>query len=178
MAHSLETPRLILSEFSEADIPELVPLIGAREVAATTLRIPHPYEERHAREFFATIPKENELRLAIRVRSTGRLCGGIGLHPDTEPKRAELGYWIGVPFWGNGYATEAATAVIEYGFKKLKLERIFASHFKGNDKSGRVLQKIGMHHEGRVRYGVMKAGKLLDLETYAVECEVLPSSRT
>jgi RimJ/RimL family protein N-acetyltransferase len=168
MAHSLETPRLILREFCVSDIPELVPLIGAREVAATTLRIPHPYEEKHAREFFATVPKENELRLAIRLRSTGRLCGGIGLHPDTEPQRAELGYWIGVPFWGNGYATEAASAVIDYGFEKLKLESIFASHFKGNEKSGRVLQKIGMLHEGRVRHGVMKAGKLLDLETYAI----------
>ena len=168
MAHSLETPRLILREFSEADIAELVPLIGAREVASTTLRIPHPYEEKHAREFFATAPKENELRLAIRLRSTGRLCGGVGLHPDAEPQRAELGYWIGVPFWGNGYATEAASAVIEYGFHNLKLDRIFASHFKGNDRSGRVLQKIGMRHEGRVRHGVMKAGKLLDLETYAI----------
>src|SRR6202035_2290207 len=106
MAHSLETVRLILREFSESDIAELVPLIGAREVAATTLRIPHPYEEKHAREFFATATKENELRLAIRLKSDGRLCGGIGLHPETQHSRAELGYWIGVPLWGNGYATE------------------------------------------------------------------------
>jgi [ribosomal protein S5]-alanine N-acetyltransferase len=168
MVHCLETPRLILREFSASDISELVPLIGAREVAATTLRIPHPYEEKHAREFFATVPKENELRLGIRLRSTGHLCGGIGLHPDAQQPRAELGYWIGVPFWGNGYATEAARAVIEYGFQELKLERIFASHFKGNDRSGRVLQKIGMRYEGSVRHGVMKAGKLLDLETYAI----------
>ncbi|HEX3104167.1 MAG TPA: GNAT family N-acetyltransferase [Terriglobales bacterium] len=168
MPHQIETPRLLLREFSESDIPELLPLIGAPEVAATTLRIPHPYEEKHAREFFATTPKENELRLAIRLRSTGRLCGGIGLHPDTQHSQAELGYWIGVPFWGNGYATEAAGAVIAYGFKKLKLERIFASHFKGNRRSGRVLQKIGMRHEGSVRHGVMKSGKLLDLETYAI----------
>ncbi|HJT69989.1 MAG TPA: hypothetical protein VJ731_07315 [Terriglobales bacterium] len=61
----LETPRLLLREFSESDIPELTPLIGAREVAETTLRIPHPYEEKHAREFLASVAKENELRLAI-----------------------------------------------------------------------------------------------------------------
>jgi ribosomal-protein-alanine N-acetyltransferase len=168
MTHWLKTPRLILREFSDSDIPELVPLIGVREVAATTLRIPHPYEEKHAREFLATIPKENELRLGIRLRGTGRLCGGIGLHPDASLPQAELGYWIGVPYWGNGYATEAAGAVMKYGFEKLKLERIFASHFKGNDKSGRVLQKIGMHYEGSVRHGVMKAGRLLDLENYAL----------
>jgi RimJ/RimL family protein N-acetyltransferase len=77
----IETPRLQLRSFGEADIPELVPLIGAREVAATTLRIPHPYEEKHARAFLASVAKENELRLSIRQRSDGRLCGGIGLHP-------------------------------------------------------------------------------------------------
>jgi len=168
MAHSLETARLILREFSESDIAELVPLIGALEVAATTLRIPHPYEEKHAREFLATVPKENELRLAIRLRRDGRLCGGMGLHPEMQHRRAELGYWIGVPFWGNGYATEAAREVVRYGFEKLDLNRIFATHFKGNEKSGRVLQKIGMRHEGSIRQGVLKSGKFIDLEMYSI----------
>ena len=74
----IETARLVLRPATESDIPELVPLIGAREVAATTLRIPHPYEERHAREYIASPTKENELRLLIRLRKEGRLCGGIG----------------------------------------------------------------------------------------------------
>src|SRR5437764_8580601 len=108
----IETARLVLRPATESDIPELVPLIGAREVAATTLRIPHPYEEKHAREYLATSPKENELRLLMRLRTDGRLCGGIGLHPQMEHKHAELGYWIAVPYWGNGYATEAAQAVV------------------------------------------------------------------
>ena len=74
----IETPRLQLRTLGEADIPELVPLIGAQEVAATTLRIPHPYQEKHAREFLAIVAKENELRLGIRLRSNGRLCGVSG----------------------------------------------------------------------------------------------------
>jgi len=77
----IETPRLQLSALGDADLAELVPLIGAREIAATTLRIPHPYQEKHAREFLASAAKENELRLGIRLRSNGRLCGGIGLTP-------------------------------------------------------------------------------------------------
>src|SRR3982751_3666823 len=105
MAILLETSRLILREWIESDISELVPLIGAREVADTTLRIPYPYDEEHARKFIASVPKGNELRLAIRLRGDGRLVGGIGLHPNMEHQRAELGYWIGVPFWGKGYAT-------------------------------------------------------------------------
>lgn len=168
MAHSLETARLILREFSESDIAELVPLIGAPEVAATTLRIPNPYEEKHAHEFLASVPKENELRLAIRLRSNGQLCGGMGLHPEMQHRRAEIGYWIGVPFWGNGYATEAAREVVRYGFERLNLNRIFATHFKGNDKSGRVLEKIGMRHEGCIREGVLKSGKFIDLEMYSI----------
>jgi ribosomal-protein-alanine N-acetyltransferase len=168
LIHVIETERLDLLPLAESDIPELVPLIGAREVAETTLRIPHPYEERHAREFLARPAKENELRLVIRMRSKGLLCGGVGLHPDDEHNRAELGYWIGVPFWGNGYATEAAQAVVRYGFETLNFNRIFAAHFAGNNASGNVLRKIGMHYEGRMRQAVLKSGKFIDLERYAI----------
>jgi [ribosomal protein S5]-alanine N-acetyltransferase len=166
--HVIETARLVLKNFAESDIPELVPLIGAPEVAETTLRIPHPYEERHAREFLLSQAKENELRLIIRLRSDGRLCGGIGLHPDNQHQRAEIGYWIGVPFWGNGYATEAARAVVCYGFEQLKFNRISAAHFAGNAASGRVLQKIGMQYEGRMRQAIRKWHKFIDLERYAI----------
>jgi RimJ/RimL family protein N-acetyltransferase len=173
----IETERLKLTPFSEADIPELVPLIGAREVAANTLRIPHPYEEQHAREFLASVAKENELRLAMRRRSDDRICGGIGLHPDRQHQRAELGYWIGVPFWGNGYATEAARSVVRYGFEKFNLNRIFAAHFQGNQASGNVLRKIGMKHEGCARQAILKWGNFLDLEMYAILRDEMPAVR-
>jgi len=168
MAFLLETPRLILREWTESDVPELVPLIGAREVAETTLRIPHPYQEEHARKFIASLPKENELRLAIRLRSDGRLLGGIGLHPQVGHQRAELGYWIGVPFWGNGYATEAARELVRYGFETLKLNRIFAGHFEGNPGSRAILLKLGMRYEGCARQSVVKWGKPMDVHIYAI----------
>jgi ribosomal-protein-alanine N-acetyltransferase len=164
----IETSRLQLRTWGEADIPELVPLIGAREVAATTLRIPHPYEEKHAREFLASIAKENELRLSIRQRSDGRLFGGVGLHPEMPHRHAELGYWIGVPYWGNGYATEAAQAIVRYGFEQIKLNRIFAHHFKHNPASGKVLRKLGMKYEGCMRQHVLKWGQFVDLELYSI----------
>jgi RimJ/RimL family protein N-acetyltransferase len=106
--------------------------------------------------------------LAIRLRSDGRLCGGVGLHPETPHHHAELGYWIGVPYWGNGYATEAAKAVVRYGFEHLKLNRIFAHHFKHNPASGKVLRKIGMKHEGCMRQHVLKWGQFVDLELYSI----------
>jgi ribosomal-protein-alanine N-acetyltransferase len=167
----IETPRLQLRPLRESDIPELLPLLGAREVAATTLRIPHPFEEKHAREFLNSVAKENELRLAIRLRREGRLCGGVGLHPDQPHQRGELGYWIGVPFWGNGYATEAAAAVVRYGFENFGLNRIFAHHFKHNPASGKVLQKLGMKYEGCLRQHVLKWGQFVDLELYSILCK-------
>jgi [ribosomal protein S5]-alanine N-acetyltransferase len=170
----LETPRLTLRSFCESDIAELVSLIGAREVAATTLRIPHPYEEKHAREFLASEAKENELRLGIRLRSDGRLCGGIGLHPQMEHRCTELGYWIGVPYWRNGYATEAAQAVVRHGFEQFELNCIFASHFKQNAASGNVLRKIGMRREGCLRQAVLKWGEFIDLELYSILREEMP----
>jgi RimJ/RimL family protein N-acetyltransferase len=165
---TFETLRLRLRPYAEADIEQLVPLIGAREVAAMTLRIPHPYTEEDARNFFASSACEDEVRLAITLRADGRLIGGIGLRIERQHLHAELGYWIGVPYWGNGYATEAARAMIRYGFEELKLHRIFASHFKNNPASRRILEKIGMHHEGCQREHVRKWDRFVDSELYGL----------
>jgi RimJ/RimL family protein N-acetyltransferase len=91
-----------------------------------------------------------------------------------QHQRAELGYWIGVPFWGHGYATEAGRAVVRHGFENFKLNRIFAAHFEGNEASGNVLRKIGMKHEGCARQAIMKWGKVMDLEMYAILREDMP----
>jgi len=99
----LQTERLTLRLHARSDIPALMPLIGAREVAATTLRIPHPYTEADAEDFIAGTQEEllngSGLRLGIIVRESDALCGGVGLRIEPEHHRAELGYWIGVPYW-------------------------------------------------------------------------------
>jgi [ribosomal protein S5]-alanine N-acetyltransferase len=165
---ALETTRLKLRPFSEADIAELVALVGAREVAATTLHIAHPYTEQKAREFLANSHDDNEVRLAVTLRQGGRLCGGIGLRLALEHQNAELGYWIGVPYWGQGYATEAARELLRYGFEDLGLHRIFASHFKHNPASGRILAKIGMRYEGCQREHLRKWDQFVDSELYGI----------
>lgn len=164
----LETQRLRLRSYSEADIPELLPLIGARGVAATTGRIPHPYGAEDARQFLARIETDREVRLAVSLRENGRLIGGIGLRPMEEYQHAELGYWLGVPFWGQGYATEAAREMLRYGFEELRLHRIFASHFQNNPASANVLKKLGMKYEGCQRQHVYKFGQFLDLKLYGL----------
>jgi RimJ/RimL family protein N-acetyltransferase len=168
----LQTERLTLRLPARSDIPALMPLIGAREVAATTLRIPHPYTEADAEDFIAGTQEEllngSGLRLGIIVRESDTLCGGVGLRVEPDHRRAELGYWIGVPYWAKGYATEAAGAMLKYGFDTLQLHRIFASHFADNLASARVLRKIGMRHEGRLRGHILKWGEFLDIEMYGM----------
>lgn len=164
----LETARLILRPYCEADIPELLPLIGSREVAATTLRIPHPYTEQDARGFLANIQGDDEARLAITLRADGRLIGGVGLRLNLPHRNAELGYWLGVAYWGHGYATEASREMLRYGFEDLGLHRIFASHFKHNPASGRILKKIGMRYEGCQREHLLKWEQFVDSELYGI----------
>jgi RimJ/RimL family protein N-acetyltransferase len=168
MQPTLETARLKLRPYVESDIAELLPLIGSREVAATTLRIAHPYTEQDARGFFALAREPGKTWLAITLRGDGRHIGGVGLRVDDSHQHAELGYWLGVPYWGQGYATEATRELLRYGFENLGLHRIFASHFKHNPASGRILKKLGMRYEGCQREHLRKWDRFVDSELYGM----------
>ena len=166
------TERLVLRRFTLADASEVQRLAGDKLVAATTLNIPHPYENGMAEEWISTHLKEIEdgklSNFAITLKNTGQLIGAVGLHINKRFNRAELGYWVGVPYWNKGYCTEAARAMIKHGLEDLKLHRIFATHFVGNDASGRVMQKTGMKYEGLLRQHVCKDGQYYDLIMYSI----------
>jgi RimJ/RimL family protein N-acetyltransferase len=169
---TLETDRLRLRAFTVDDAPLVRELAGAREVAATTLNVPHPYEEGMAEAWIAThapaYAADEIATFAITLAGTGELIGSIGLRIGRSHARAELGYWIGVPYWGRGYATEAAVAIIAFGFEELRLNRIYAQHMVGNPASGRVMQKAGMRHEGTLRQHVTKFGIVDDIAIYGI----------
>ena len=135
---SLYTDRLVLRPYVLSDVPDLVAEMGT------------------------------SARFAITLREDGQLCGGVGLRIDKDHQHAELGYWIGVPYWGRGYATEAAHAAVQYGFESLKLHRIYASCVTENTASSRVLQKVGMQYEGCQRSHISKWGKFYDLDLYGL----------
>jgi len=168
----LRTLRLLLRSFEPGDIPTIVRLAGAREIAATTANIPHPYAEVDAQSFLAHADQDfragRSVTFAVTTLQTGDLCGAVGLAIAPAHERAELGYWIGVPYWGRGFATEAASAVLAFGFETLRLNRIYASHFAGNTASQRVLEKLGMRHEGPSRQHVRKWNRYFDLENYGL----------
>ena len=79
-----------------------------------------------------------------------------------------MGYWVGVPFWGQGICTEAARALLGFGFGDLNLNKIHAHHFTRNPASGRVLQKLGMKYEGQLRQHVLKSDRFEDLFSYGI----------
>jgi len=169
---TLESNRLILRPFELTDAKEVQRLAGDRSIADTTLEIPHPYEDGMAEQWISTHQAKFEAgemaHFAIIFRETNGLIGAIGLTIVPRFERAEPGYWIGKPYWGNGYCTEAARAVLEYGFTTLKLNRIHAHHFKRNPASGRVLQKLGMVRERFARQHVKKWDTFEDIELYGI----------
>lgn len=168
----IHTRRLILRPFKHSDGHRVRFLAGDKNIAATTLNIPHPYPEGLAEEWIATHEDEfirkKSVILAVCLKSEDVLIGAVGLILKPEHDLGELGYWIGMPYWNNGYCTEACQALMEYGFKKLKLNKIFANYFKGNEASGKVMQKLGMKHEASFRQHVKHRGEYKDLFTYGI----------
>lgn len=131
-------------------------------------RFPHPYTRADAEAFLeAAWAQQPESDFAIA--SSSEVIGGIGLHRQGDVHRlsAEVGYWLGEPFWGRGIATAALRAFTDWVFATTALERCFAGVFEWNVASARVLEKAGYTLEGRLRRSVIKDGKIIDQLVYA-----------
>lgn len=169
---TLETERLVLRPFAPADAPTVRELAGVPEVAATTLNIPHPYPAGLAEQWIgghaAGAARGEIYTFAITRRAGGQLLGGIGIGGGGAHRRAEIGYWLGVPYWNRGYTSEAARRVVAFGFEGLGLNRIQSTHFPRNPASGRVMQKAGMIYEGTLRGYAWKGETAEDIMMYAI----------
>jgi RimJ/RimL family protein N-acetyltransferase len=171
----LHTRRLVLRPFVPADAPDVMRLAGDRDVASTTATIPHPYPNGMAEAWIAShgvkLEAGTDVVYAItlpREEGDTLLVGAIGLILDASERSAEMGYWIGKPYWGRGYATEAARGIIEYGFSVLGMARIHAHHMTRNPASGRVLEKAGMAFEREIAGAVVRSGRPEDVRVYAI----------
>jgi [ribosomal protein S5]-alanine N-acetyltransferase len=169
---TLDAPRLVLRPFAPADAADVQRMAGRREVSDTTLNIPHPYEDGVAERWIASHAEAaaagERLTLAITLRETGELCGAITLHLRQGHARAELGYWVGVEHWSRGYCTEAARAMLAHAFDTLGLHRVHSTHLTRNPASGRVMQKLGMRHEGTLREHFRKWDRFEDVAVYGI----------
>lgn len=170
---TLKTARLVLRAFLNADAAVVQRLAGDRAIADTTLNIPHPYEDGVAEKWIEShreqFAERREVTLAIALGEGRDVIGAISLMSLSKAHaRAELGYWVGRPFWNSGFCTEAGRVVLAYAFNELGLNRVYAVHLSRNAASGRVLQKLGMKHEGSQEQHVRKWDVLEDIELYGL----------
>ncbi len=140
----LESERLLLRPPRPSDIHSITSWLGDYDVARMTARAPHPYGESDAEDFVAA---GHAHRFIITRKADGLVMGAAGLQPDDA---CEFGYWLGRPFWGFGYATEAARRLVRYAFETLRLDEVHAGWFYDNPASGHVLAKLGARHNGSV----------------------------
>ncbi|KQL54896.1 acetyltransferase [Heyndrickxia shackletonii] len=168
----IKTERLILRDLSYGDAENIEELAGDYDVAKTTLTIPHPYPKGVAQEFIASMKiAESEGKVvifSIERKEDSSFIGIININIQKNYHRGELAYWIGKPYWGKGYGTEATKAIIEYGFEKLDLNKIFATSFTNNPGSWRIMEKCGLKHEGILRQHVKRLGEYIDLTYYGL----------
>lgn len=168
----LETERLLLRGFTLSDKEVVQVLCDDKDIASKTLSIPHPFNMEDAEAWIqdkiAFFKQGKEMAWAICTIEDGTLLGAVGLTMDSKNDAAELGFWMGREYRGRGYVTEAAKGVIDLAFLKLELNRVEAKHMAGNVASSKVLEKLGMQHEGLHRQQIKKWGEFKDIKSYAI----------
>lgn len=168
---TLRTKRLLLRPFGTADTDAVHQLAGSRDVAAGTF-LPHPMDRQAAHEWVTGRLNDQaagtSVTFAITLTESLQVIGSIGLELLMAHEQGRLSYWLGQAYWNQGYGTEAVSALLDFGFTSLTLHRIYAPHFHTNPASGRVLQKVGMTHEGRLREHYLRFGTRIDVELYGM----------
>ncbi len=145
----LRTARLLLRPPERRDAPEVAKLCDNPKVVLQTARMPYPYGERDAEAWIArarSASTDQEVSLLVTRLETGEILGGAGFGA-LESGEPEIGYWIGEPYWGQGYATEAVQAVIDCAFARRGLPRLIGRCRVGNPASRRVLEKCGFQYQ-------------------------------
>jgi RimJ/RimL family protein N-acetyltransferase len=153
----LVTERLILRRPNDGDVDAIVSIVGNWEVARRLARIPHPYGPADARFFLERVVPA-EWVWAVTLQGSDEMVGAIGLTPEEGMDTAELGYWLSPHHWGRGITTEAARAVVSFGFDTLGLSYVTSDYFEGNSPSGRVLEKLGFIESGRAMRPCLATG--------------------
>lgn len=171
MQKKLETDRLILRPFILDDATRVQELAGDKDVAKTTLNIPHPYALEEAKSWIKNHPtmiKNGTYPFAIVLKTERIIVGTMTIRVNETHKKGELAYWVGKEYWGNGYATEAAKEVVRYGFEDLNLNRVWAKAMSKNPASIKVMKNIGMRKEGVLKQDMIKSGVFVDSDMYGL----------
>lgn len=170
---TLITERLILRPFKLTDAKKVQLLAGDSKIAATTATVPHPYLDGMAEDWISKheewFKNGSAITFAIVNKHSDDLMGCIDLMGISKKNQtAEIGYWMGVDFWNKGFCSEAMRAVVSHGIRVLALNKITCRHMSINPASGRVMQKVGLSHEGTLRQEIFKDGQFVDIEVYGI----------
>lgn len=152
------------------DAPSLAKYANNRKIWINIWdRFPHPYSLQDAENWIQEAI-ESKPETIFAIASETEVIGNIGLEmkQDVQRRSAEVGYWVGEPFWGQGIATRALKALTEYAFAEFDLARIYAEVFEWNPASCRVLEKAGFEYEGRMRKSATKDGQTIDMFLYSL----------
>ncbi len=159
MSILLETERLLLRPPRAADISHFIPLLADFDVAKNLSRVPHPYTEDDACAFIVLTAHGwrdgTDFNFAIIRKEPPAYVGTCGIHPS---RNWEFGYWLGKPFWGQGYATEAAGRLVAHAFDDLGADGVSAGWYCDNPASGRVLEKLGLRPNGEEERSCLARG--------------------
>jgi ribosomal-protein-alanine N-acetyltransferase len=164
----LYTERLILRPYCPEDAENVFRVVSRKEIAATTLMIPHPYPRAKV-DWWINFTnncrqKGTACELGIFVKDTGAYIGNTGFPAILpEHRNAEIAYFIDPDRWNQGYGTEACRRVVQFGFEMLELERIYGKCMFKNVGSRRIMEKSGLLLEGIARHGVCKWGQFEDI---------------
>ncbi|WP_396594082.1 GNAT family N-acetyltransferase [Brevundimonas sp. R86498] len=154
----VETRRLLLRAPSPQDIPAIARLANDEDISRMTLRMPYPYGANDAEAFVVAVAAQDPAKantFLIEHEALGPV-GVIGLFEDADPA-PEAGYWIGRPYWGRGFATEALEGALLWTGRRWRKRALVSGHFADNPASGRVLEKAGFLYTGEVRKQFSKA---------------------
>ena len=165
----LDLGDLRVRSWHKSDLDALVRYANNAKIAANLRdQFPHPYTRSAAATYLVEV-RSADVETSFAVEYAGEAIGGIGFKLGIDIARisAEMGYWLGEPFWGRGLTTRAVQATSEWAFDNYKLTRIFAMAFSHNVASMRVLEKAGFESEGILRRSAVKNGVVLDQILYA-----------
>jgi RimJ/RimL family protein N-acetyltransferase len=171
----LETERLRLRAPRLEDAKAIAVLVNDRRIAENTFRIPHPYSLADAKEWIGSVRRSGEENFVITV--AGEIVGGCGCHHHRDGT-PEIGYWLGVPFWGNGYATEAARALIDHVFDTHGHAMLAAGARISNPASRRVLEKCGFQWTGVGLYRIRAIRSSAPFDRFRLEQSIWASLKS
>jgi 8-oxo-dGTP diphosphatase len=170
---TVQTQRLILRPLRQGDVPEIERLAGDWSVARYTASVPHPYEPGMGAAWLASLeragPGAGEIVMAIERRFRHLFMGCIGIRRGDDGVSGDLGFWLGRPFWGNGFMTEAVQAFVGHAFDGLGLQRLEAAAVPENRASIRVQEKTGFAYVRREMRLAPARGGSVEVEVRVIE---------